>query len=489
MMKQIIYSACMVLLLNGLCILRVEAQTKFELPNRSPDYGSYLYLDDCVAAAIRVDRLPKVQYAVVDTFRSERKAKYSAISGIAKDTGQMCAGKWSAESFTNEDFLKHWAKAFMILGRSSEVREIYTRHIDSIPTSEKLDAKRALMALFAQYKEKETVDEWLKISADYFNDIPQDSFVLVANALASQVVNWVALWMPEQADTALNKYLAFVDSLPLDRRKSPIITTLIAPRFFETAVVVKEAEVLARLSKSTTEYSEYLKELWTNVGNDRPRILPIDSIAPDIKGKWWYIPQGTRMNDLVAAKMPIDSTVRPVKGKINAIAFIEPGCHTSSPKARSNPFVRQNAEGTNCPRSLTALNRLKEAYPDLQITIASRTFGSFGSTLSASPEAEAETIAKYIIEHYKVNAYVAIEEGEYFTLPGLDKRRVDLPSENDANYLMANTKLSRHGNVVLVDPDGRIFFNGAIDGDDEVAVHNMIGAVMKRNQTQTAQRQ
>lgn len=477
------------LILSFFVGMKMEAQTTFDPPSRPVDYSSYLYIEDCVAGATRISTLPKIQSAVVDTFLAVRKAKYRSISKVAKDTGQICANRWltGLRSLSDKEFVKEWVGFFVFLGEKTEARKRYSRYIDSLPAEEKLGAKGALAALFYGHLDSLGVDEWLELSADYFNAIPSDSFPLVASSYAAKVVNWVTLWEPEKADTALNLYLDFLDSLPVDKRNHPLIVNLIAPRFFETAILVKEPEAMLSLVKSTSDYSEYLKELWRKVGNV-PRVIPVDSLIPRIKGKWWYAPKGKSASNFIATGFSADSADTRRHGKVNAIAFIEPGCHSSSPKSgRSNQWARQNAEQGECLGSLVVLNRLKETYPEIQLTIVSRTFGSFGSTLSESPQAEAETIAKYIIEHFKVNAYVAIEESEFFTMPGLDKRRVDLPTENDANFTIANSRLSRNGNVVLFDSEGKIFYSGSIAGENEVSVRNMVDAVMKRTKSPVAQ--
>lgn len=484
-MNRLLYLVFFALLSATIFGSGLYAQTKFELPARSPDYKSYLYFEDCIAAVVRIKALPLAQASVVDTFLQKREAKYKPISEPAKDTGLICSNKWLPDSIASGQFVRQRRSELMMLGKRAEVLEVYTKIIDSLHGGEKDTARTEIINLFWAFLTKETVKEWLELSDIRFRNIPQDSSARIAVALAGQIASWIGLWEPEKADSVLNQYLTLINSSP-EIRKHSLVAGFIAPKFFPTAQLVKEPEILTILSQSTANYSRYLHDLWFKIGNDNPTLMPIDSIAPQIVGKWWYAPQVDSRRPYSAVKVSAESLIRPRSGKVNVIAFVDPGCHSSSPKANTNQFLRKNGDGVCNILTLPALNRLKELYPDIQITIVSRTFGSFGSTISASAESEAETIAKYIIDHWQVDATVAVEETEFFRLPGDDRRRIDLPTLNDANFTIANHRLSRDGSVILTDQDGKIFYAGSITKGHEVGVRNMVGVVLKRNQPKTA---
>ncbi len=487
MMRRLSFYAFLGFFLNVVYAVEGGTQARFLIPEKSPDYKSYMYFEDCLAAAGRVQYFQKWNHAVVDTFVDKRQPKYlMAISQPARDTGQICSNKWTIDSVESK-FINRWADDFMRLGRSVEVKKLYARYIDSIPPDERLDARGKIRDLYGMYLDEYLVDDFLEYLTEYHKHVPSDSLPLKLSSLVSFVVTGVTLWVPERADSALNDYISYLETVSPERRKTYPLLWYFAERFFPTAKVVKEPEILEKLSESTTGYSEYLKDLWKKIGHNKELILPLDSTAPGIVGKWWYEPRVTDRN-LTASRLTDKPMSRPVPGKVNLIAFIESGCYSNSPKDQSGGFARLNAkhEGDRarspmCARTITAIKRFKERYPDLEITIVTKTFGLFGSVLSGPPEAEADLFAKYLIDYYKINAHVAVVETENFRLPGLDRRRIDLPTENEDNYFIAGIRNAGHLNVLLVDPEGKIFYSGLIAlGDEENVARNLIGAVMKR---------
>ncbi len=492
MMKKIIYYSSVAFLINATAAVTGNAQSKFLIPERSPDYKSYMYFEDCLGAATRINMVQKNLVAVIDTVSEKREPKFMlAVPKPVKDTGQICSNRWSIDSVESK-FINRWGDDFMNLGRSADVRKMYARYIDSIPASERFDARRAVWDLYSKYLEESLLDEFMELWADYRKNIPGDSVPLKIFAPAGDVAVWVRLWQPRLADSVLDDYIEIVAGIPPERMKPFAFLT---DRFYPNVKLVKEPVILSKLLESTTSYSNYVRELWTKIGNYTPLASPIDSVAPKILGNWWYAPKKADNNAMAASRLTDIPSSRPVPGKINLISFIESGCHASSFRSwgKSKTAVRLNGEiegdkarGEMCARTIAAINRLKEIYPDLEVTIVTKTFGSFGNILAGPPETEAETFAKYIIEHNKLDAYVAITETENFRLAGLDNRRVDLPTENEDNYFISNIRNGGHLNVLLVDPEGKIFYSGLLAlGDEENAARNLIGTVLKRSQSHT----
>ncbi len=473
----------------------IGAQVRFDVPERVPDYKSYTYLEDCLAAVGRISYIQKNSVKVVDTFSSQRKKKYhNPIPQAVKDTGRICSDRWTLDSVETK-FITHWTEDLMALGRTADVKDVYKRYIDSIPAEERLKARGHVRDLYSRYLDDELLSDYLVYWLEYHNEIPADSIPWKFTSLLSKIITWVQLWEPGRADSALNEYISYVNSIPVEKRTSPFISYM-AERFFPTAIVVKEPEILQKLTESTTGYSEYLKDLWKKIGHGEELILPIDSAAPTLLGNWMFAPKVEGDGKLTAQKLSDNSLVRPAKGKVNLITFIEGGCHNSSPRATGpGALERQNAQiegqfdpGNICARTVAAINRIKHTHPDLEVTVVTKTFGSFGNVLSTSPEDEAEVLAKYYIENYGMNAHVVVAETEHFRLPGLDQRRIDIATENEDNYHIAGRRNAGHVNVVLVDQDGKIFYSGIIVlGDEENVARNLVGAALRRSQTKAAQ--
>ncbi len=474
----------------------LQAQTTFDPPTRSPDYESYLYFEDCLGAVGRIRGVERMTSKVVDTTRRERKKRYhDPLSQAVKDTGRICSTRWPVDSVEMKH-IKWWGEDLMALGRIDDVKIIYKRYIASLSLAskaeERLNARAGVRDLYGRYLDDELLSDYLTYWKEYHDDIPSDSLPLKLTSLLSKIVMWVQLWEPDRAASELDEYIKYLYEIPLERRTSPLISYM-AYRFFPTAKLLRESEIMEKLSVSTSAYSEYLKDLWKQIGGSNELVLPLDSIAPQLIGKWLYTAQKDANDNLFASLLPDSKIDFPRKGKINLIAFIEGGCHEDAYKTTPGTFQRLvaivDAEGrsASCNSTIEAINRIKEKYPEIELTIVSRTFGLFGTVLPESPEKEAETLAKYFIEHYNVNGNVLVAETEYFRLPGLDQRRIDYPDENEENYKIANIPNGGYLKVVLVDPDGKIFFADLIMRDEENVASNLTGAVLKRSNSNTAQ--
>lgn len=464
----------------------ISAQTKFHIPTGPPNYSSYLYVEDCVGAVSRINALPKVQAQIVDTFRAERKLIYNPVSQPAKDTALICSNKWSLDTVPSR-ILYEVATDFMMIGRMRDVKKAYKKYIDSIPPEERVKAKRQLSSLYFVHLDKAELDDALEAWFDASSETPKDSFAWLMSGRSAAIQVWSGIGEIARADSSLDEYIRYVESAsPEQKKQYQRAMSFIADAIYKDALFLKQDIVLEKLSESTSQYSQYLRELLIKIGEETPRPTPLDSTAPTLLGKWWYGPRFTD-GKVSIAKVSVDSSLVSWHGKVNAIAFIPAGCHTSAPKGdERNVFERQNGTKKFCAATLSAINRLKEASPNLNVIIATRTFGSFGDLVTESPEKEAETLARYFIENYKVKAYVAVEETEMFSLPGLDKRRVDLPTQNETNFSIANFRLTQDYNVVLVDPEGKIFYTGSITGDNESIAQNLIDVVTKRSQLNTS---
>lgn len=491
-MKKLVSLICVALTVALGITARGNAQAKFLIPERSPDYKSYMYFEDCLSAADRIQYMTKRHGEIVDTALYKREPKFLfAISKPAKDTGQLCSARWTLDSVETK-FIDRWGGDLMALGRSEDVRKIYARYIDSVSGDAQFAARRSVFNLFNQYLDEGLLDDFMELWAEYHKNIPTDSVPLKIFAPAGYVATWIRLWQPRLADSVLNEFMRNVEGIPPEKIRP---YSFLTETFFPTVKIVKEPAILEKLAESTAKYSEYLNELWKKIGNLKPSVSPIDSVAPGIVANWWYAPKSAGDNLFSASRLTEESMRRPVPGKINLIAFVESGCHDLSIRSNGSPVVRQNGEiqgdranSNICARTIAGINRLKEVYPDMEVTVVSKTFGSFGNVLAGPPEHEAEVFAKYLIEHKKVKAHVAVVETENFRLGGLDNRRIDLPSENEDNYFIANTVNSGHLNVLLVDPEGKIFYSGLIALEDQENIaRNLIGAVKKRMQSMAVQ--
>lgn len=471
-MKKTILYICAAFILGCLPGMNAGAQTKFVISNVSPDYPSYVYLEDCLAAASRINMLPRVQRSIVDTFQYIRKPSNRAISQEAKDTGQICMQKWNLDTISVH-LIKQWARGLLTVGyEPGEVKRLYSKYLDSIPTSEVFNAKMQWLGLLNLVMEESLVPFYLKEREELTRSIPEDSIGWRFGNLSGAVGMWVEFGDLQRASDALDDLNKFMEKNKDNRIVQAVLP--IMTRMWPTIEVVREDDLMKQLAISTESYFKMLDSL-REAFSPFTDISAINKTVATVDGKYWYNKSGTGKVDLVNSPM-----VRPVNDRVNILVFLQGGCHTSSFLIPS-PVVRSNISGGGSCRGIAAvLNRVKHDFPAVEITIASRTFGSFGSAPPLAPTDEAATLANYFLNFYKIDAAVAVEETDYTNLPGFDKRRIDFPTENDSRFTIENRLLATTGHVIISDRQGKIVHSGSIHDFWEVGVRKKIETVLKR---------
>jgi hypothetical protein len=104
---------------------------------------------------------------------------------------------------------------------------------------------------------------------------------------------------------------------------------------------------------------------------------------------------------------------------------------------------------------LSALRRLGERYPALEITIVSRTRGFFLYAPPPSPAEEVEHIREWFAPYRIPRVTVAVASTPFWNLPRPDARRIDKDVPVFQRYRFAKT-WKPEGQAFLVDQDGLV---------------------------------
>lgn len=452
------------------------AQTLFTRPDTIPNYAAYQYVDECIAAVSRLTREVEIKDPVWrDTTEFDLSYSMRAVPENAVSMGARCLEKVSVDTLPLED-VHLWAAALLMVNRDTDVQRLYSRLFDSL--SEDLQPE-AFGNMFATYGNAHPprVEILKTLYTTGLARIPQDS---VFWGIGFRI--FAASFIRQGGDKAfvnqvIRETLEFLDTIPAQVKARQEYKLLVSNIFFKDAQDATEAEGIDSLLVSTASYRRYLKHLWSRMMLD-PLNSPVGMAVPPLGGDFWF-QSDSSLNETSGAISyhKIAAETRPVPGQINMIVFLQGGCHDRTVGLR---FGRGNG-GHRCWPMFAAIRRMKQAYPQLVITVASKTYGSLGNAPPIPPEEEADTLAKYFLGFHHLPATMVVSMTKYFRLAGLDQRRIDTETTNEQNYTINGFSLAKHKNVLLIDQAGKIFYTGSITGLDEGRLLGKLNAVFNRD--------
>jgi len=185
---------------------------------------------------------------------------------------------------------------------------------------------------------------------------------------------------------------------------------------------------------------------------------------------------------------------RPAPGRVSLVVFFYHDVVRERPNdSHKCVQVISNPRGVraHCPKLVYTLRRLQERFPELDVTIVTRSFGFFGYVKEGvTVRDEAEYLRRWL-ESFGVRATIAMTDTKYWRLPNHDRRRIDEPTVNEMNYSFDGPIAPRNnGWSVLVDQDGVIVHDTILGPDDryddrETRLVEMIEVLLDRNRPRT----
>lgn len=449
----------------------LDAQVLFQRPDTTPDYSAYTHPEECLSAMERVNTEVRNRDTVWrDTMLFDMSEYFRPLNSEAIEIGQTCLRHTPLDSITFHD-AKIWLRTLLAAGRDKDAESMYTRLIGSIEDKDTNGHIIELMSVYYKIVPLRSADI-LNLYKHALEKVPSDSFdhMMVATYYALDALRKTSDTVNTQL--LLQEAMAVVDTLPESVRQKNTYK-LAAWGLFIALQETTIDEGMDSLAISASAYEAYLKNIWSSLSDDPlPTLsLVVGKKSPALEGDFWYAGQSGSFEK-------IDPQVRPVPGRVNAIVFIDGNCHTTTPfRENGRPFSK-----THCWPDFSSLKRLKVSYPDLEITLVSKTLGNVGNAPPLDPADEADTLANYFLGFHGITAVHVISETEYFRIAGLDQRKIDAETVNETNYTIEGLPLGRPGSILLVDQSGTIFHSGSIAREEEQRVSRKIEAVMRRVQ-------
>ncbi len=459
------------------------SQTLFQRPDTTPNYVAYQYPDQCLAAVnrivSRVDRKDTIwrDTAAYDSMRITLPVPEEAIG-----VGRLCLSQIDVDSLFVTDY-KDIIPTLLLINRDDDVNRIVHKALDNADALKKdsifliaqnayLGARPKRVKLFEQLLARE--DNLYKTSVSAGGELR--GYVRLAEAALD-------LGEMEYASNLVYKIINenakqfTVDKINYDR---------IGVYVYKLLLEVINDEAMDSLAVSTQSYRRFLDNTWKKLTTTPfPRSKNnqnfIGTILPQIRGDFWYtnlMASNGEGTSIALSDNPskISPQVRPVVGKVNAILFLPGGCHSQSPKVL---YGRDNGSGRGCWSTISLIKRLKNRFPEMEITVVSKTFGSIGNSPPLPPKDEADSLADYFLKFHKIPAIHVIAETGFIRMPGYDKRRIDLDVDYEHDLEINGESLVRE--LLFTDEYGKIFHIGG----DEPLLIKKIGAVMRRLSART----
>lgn len=449
------------------------SQTRFQRPDTSPDYSSYRHLDECIYAINRLKDLavatdPVWQDTVsLDTLKLHRPLPESVVT-----YAKACLEKIDVDTIPLKDTRKY-ASALLVANRDVDVGRMYTRLADSIRNDSTREAFVSMLTVYLNAVPVR-IENVMSLYEMGLMQLPRDS-VTTGLVLRSMVASATARSGDHRmADRIAREILSITDTLS-ERHRDEDYRSKAEALVYPIVSGLMPQEARDSLSKSTEAYREYLARLWKSiVGYDADtEIGPIGKKSPQPTGHFWYSNSGGD-----GAIRVVDSTGPIEQGRVNAIYFVQAGCHS---RYESVTLGRLNGHANTCWPEVHRLRKLQKRYPQIKLTIVSNTFGTFADAPPLEPRQEADTLADYFLNFHGLKGIQVVYNTEYIRLAGYDNRRVDNETDNHLAFRFGNYSLAAaYNNVVFIDEAGLIFHIGKLSDMSEYIANARIESVMSR---------
>lgn len=451
----------------------LSSQTLFVRADTTPDYSSYEHLEECRVAVLRLtDEVARKDIVWYDTASTELRHSHrlKVATTPRPDTAiavaNMCLRSFNMDTvtYTTRRHVFGIAGLLLMAHRDSDATELYTRLKDSARARSNTEIKDVLRGIIESYRfaiplrlveTKRHYNEILKEYSDdslyYTVDISIQMYNAAIRAGDSAYAEKVA-WHAIQTH----------DAIPAkERMKQPMADTRL-PVLQGLIRRLTQEEALDSLSKSTLAYRKY--EAYTV----RQRILgdsiPVENVEvgatfPNLTGENYYVATNNKSGNSGLGFKKIGAVPDgqlPVSGRVNLLVYLPSICH-----AEGTPRTGDAPTRSACMSEYAHLRRIKNRFPEVELTVFTNTYGTVGALPLLKPDDEADTLAKLFLGHHNLPAHLVVETTPFFKVAEPDGRRIDLLTPNIESVLRIDPKFTK---VYLTDKNG-VWLGGAYTGN------------------------
>lgn len=459
----------------------VVAQTRFAVRDSVPDMSKYKRIEECLVGFQRTLQTENSKLPFwPDTVELVGKEVFGSLPDPARDFAARCLAKFDIDS-PNLDMYLAWISLYLVENNDSAAHSIAKRKLAELSWATSDSAKvlgKELSMVVATYRSARPyrADLIRSLLQPYTEGSLQPSYLehLTDLYLARAGVEY------DVGDSAAGKawaekVVSAIETASLAGSTDEFLSRSAPEVLANARELLANNDLLDSLDVSGKAYAAFRRSLWKDVNVYSPKVdtmRMIGQIAKPLRGDFVYTRSG---------QVASNSQTFPKDGKVSLIVFLYGGCRWGTPILTGE--VRQT-HAANCLATYTLLKRISRQYPELEITIASRTMGFIGMQAPLTPEVEAEMLKSWWLDKHQLPASLVITNTDYFRLPGLDGRRIDNADENTINYVFLEGEREHTdiGNQMfyLVDTDGSILQAGRMNTASERRIKQMLDIITKR---------
>lgn len=474
----------LLLLVSGysmiLCGRNISAQANFSVPDSTVVLSRYKNVEDCIALGERLRKHYKLrkdssrydfEISLLPEFES---APEISVKWMRECTAKFLVDTAPVDTSPPEIPTRHinWITS-LVLGRDFErARLLRARQVSIIPMdSHKWRAayRRLLLGIYGMqvrpysFREVDDVDRIvLDGMANKGRDLNYFSYRL--RILQYQIAR---RWNRDQRDSATimaQKLFSLIDSFGITAAERDSLSEENKDQWRGAVLysleVLQHYEILDSLRHGGPQsYEKIKRRIWHEAGGDPNRFPPPIGITAGKFKPFMYYPFSIgKTNEFElsgGANYAMDSLPGP--GVITLLINLNNACRNET---RVRGFAERDIRGGECWFVYGLIRRLKATFPDIDITIVTRTMGLVGSQLTLDSVREANLVRELWQGHHKLPVSVAVSYTPHFRISKPDYRRVDLDSEVD--YISKYFKPEICGeckpmaNIFVVSPYGKI---------------------------------
>ncbi|HEU6449802.1 MAG TPA: hypothetical protein VFT57_00180 [Gemmatimonadaceae bacterium] len=445
----------------------VAAQTSFEWPDTTVRLSTYTTVEQCLSAAQRVNRAVEREQALVvwrDTLpRNLKEKRLGPAPAEVSETARRCAERFTEPGSDIADFAP-LLRLYLDAGRDEDAAVLVRRRLAAVPAKGAQSERTAVV--------DSAVDIYLAAHPARI-DAAENVLLTRAQDRADRIdriaiYNDLMTAASSVGDTARERRAAgwivsLANSLTKAERESAKFEELGAGAGGKMVVLgairvlTGFSTMLDSLRRGTAALTALERNMWAAMTKGRPESIPIPvgEKAPEITADYWFPSEAA-------------STPRPAPGRVSIVQFLD---HDSCVLSNLLGDVSEN-----CGFQISTLRRLSERFPDVEVTIVSRTRGSFLYSPPPSTAEEANLVREWLAQYRIPGAVIAVASTPFWNLPRPDSRRIDKPVPVIERYGFAKS-FEPEGHLFLVDQDGLIV---TAVGFDETQLGEFIEVLLQR---------
>lgn len=462
------------LALYGALASSAAAQTRFQWPDTTVDLGKYTTVDQCNAAAKRIE---EGQYALRneiawrDTMPFDTQESLKPLPASVIQSAARCAARFDQRTAKFKDFAP-LLRLYLTADRDADAKALLDRRLAAVtakgsPERIAVEDSAVLIYLQAQPRRLEPAEQLLvaraRGGADRLDRMALYYRLMDAARDAGDTT---------RARRAAEWVVGVADSLtPAERetdkfaKMGPQGGNVVVFAAMQTIVGVKT--LVDSLRHSTMAMVNLERTMWAKFTKERSEAfpLPIGEHAPPLLGDFWF-PRSAA------------GEKHPAPGHVSIVEFADGSALYGGCLATGAWGVV--TDGCVYPYSL--LRRLSERFPGLDVTFVVGTRGNFVHALPESPAEEAEFYHNWVEPFHIKGAVMSVTTRPFWNLPAPDGRRVDKLTPNAIAYGYGKSwqvEGGGFGGKYLIDQDGIIvdvIFN-------EPATFQFVNALLQREKT------